>query len=90
MTTPGREAGTVSLTVSRLVPAPPEAVFRAWTDPSEIMKWWAPEGLSVPFAEVDLRVGGGYRLGLQRPEADPFYATGTYRVVDPPRKLVFT
>jgi uncharacterized protein YndB with AHSA1/START domain len=87
---PDPEAGSISLTVSSVVPAPPAAVFRAWTDPAEIERWWAPEGMTVPFVEVELRVGGTYRLGLQRPETDPFWATGTYLEVDPPRRLVFT
>lgn len=90
MSSPDPEPGTLSLTVSRLVPASAEAVFRAWTEPTEIRKWWPPEGFTVPFVDVDLRVGGSYRLGLQPPDADPFHAAGTYREVDPPRKLVFT
>lgn len=87
MSSPDRD---LTLTVSRLVPAPAEAVFRAWTVPDEIRKWWSPEGLTVPFVDVDLRVGGNYRLGLQRPDGNPFCATGIYREIEPPRKLVFT
>lgn len=90
MTRTDKKAKTSSLTVSQLVSAPPETVFRAWTVPSEIRKWWAPEDFTVPFVEVDLQVGGEYRLGLQRPDADPFHATGSYREIDAPRKLVFT
>lgn len=84
------KADSTMLEVSRLVSASAEAVFRAWTEPDEIEKWWAPEGMSVPFVEVDLKVGGTYRLGLQRPDADPFYATGTYREIQRPWRLVFT
>lgn len=84
------KADSTMLKVSRLVSTSAEAVFRAWTEPDEIEKWWAPEGMSVPFVEVDLKIGGVYRLGLQRPDADPFYATGIYREIQRPRRLVFT
>lgn len=70
--------------------APREKVFRAWTNPEELKKWWGPAGCSTPSAEIELRVGGKYRFGMQFPQEDIFYVSGTYREVQPPTKLVFT
>ncbi len=64
--------------------------FSAWTDPEELRRWWGPPGFSTPYAEVDLRVGGNYRLAMQPPEGEAFHLFGTYREVQPPERLVYT
>jgi len=83
--------GETRLHLSRTFPAPREKVFRAWTDPAELKKWFGPEGYSTPIAEVDLRVGGQYRLGMMKlPDGQALYVVGTYREIRPPEKLVYT
>lgn len=91
MTTPA-SGPAISLSLSRTYPAPRERVFNAWTDPDQLKRWWAAqEGFTTPIAEVDLRVGGRYRLGMQPPDQDVIYVvSGTYREVTPPQRLVFT
>lgn len=80
-----------TLHLTRTFPAPREKVFRAWTDPAELKKWFGPEGYATPIVEVDLRVGGQYRLGMMKlPGGDVLYVVGTYREVRPPEKLVYT
>lgn len=80
-----------TLRLTRTFAAPREKVFRAWTEPEELKEWWGPEGYATPTAEVDLRVGGRYRLGMMKlPNGDVFYLTGIYREVRPPEKLVYT
>lgn len=80
-----------TLQLKRTFAAPREKVFRAWTDPEELKKWWGPPGYGTPSAEVDLRVGGKYRLGMRKlPEGPVFYLAGTYREVRPPERLVYT
>ena len=81
-----------SLTLKRIFAASREQVFRAWTDPAELKKWWGMEDdWSTPISEVDLRVGGKYRLGMLPPGAEsPHVVYGTYREVEPPDKLVYT
>jgi len=71
--------------------ASPEKLFRAWTDPSILGKWFhvAPDQ-QTPIAEVDLRVGGRYRLGMQSPGEELLVAGGEYRLIEEPAKLVFT
>ena len=78
------------LRLTRTFKAPREKVFRAWTVPEEIVKWWGPEGCSSPGAEIDLRDGGRYRIAMTTPEQKEFYSFGEYREVAPPEKLVFT
>lgn len=80
---------TLSLRVSRIIGASRERVFRAWTEPSELEKWSCPEGASVDEAEVDLSVGGEYRIRMKGEEGT-WTATGVYREIVPPRRLVYT
>ena len=68
----------------------PERLFAAWTDPELLAKWWGPPGSQVKSVEIDLRVGGGYRIGLSYADGHPFYVRGIYELIQPPRKLAFT
>jgi len=81
---------TKAIFIKRTFNAPREQVFRAWTRPDELMKWFGPEGFTTHSADVDLRIGGNYRIGLRPPEGEVFYHQGTYREIDPPEKLTFT
>jgi uncharacterized protein YndB with AHSA1/START domain len=80
----------LTLHLESVLPAPPSLVFRALTDPPELAKWWGPHGFSIPRLELDLRVGGGYRIAMQPPEGDLFYLQGEFREVDAPRRLAYT
>lgn len=86
----GPIAGADGIKITRLIAAPREKVFKAWTDPVEIKRWWGPPGFTTPLAEVDLRVGGAYRIAMKPPDGDVIYVAGVYREVQPPSKLVFT
>lgn len=76
-----------ALVVRRLLPAAPEEVFAAWTDPARLGRWMSPFGRAT--ATVDLRVGGGFRIVMQGPDREIEH-TGEYRAVEPPGRLVFT
>jgi len=65
-------------------------VFRALSTPAELVKWWGPEGFTIPSLEFSPRVGESYRIEMQPPEGDPFYLAGEFREVDPPARLAFT
>jgi uncharacterized protein YndB with AHSA1/START domain len=85
-------AATHSLRVSRIIRADPDTLFRAWTDPRQLMHWWRQEGDGWTFAgaAIDLRVGGSYRLGMTDPDGKTHVAVGVYRDVQRPVRLVFT
>jgi uncharacterized protein YndB with AHSA1/START domain len=80
----------LTLEMKRVLPAAPSIVFVAFIDPSELAKWWGPEGFTTPSLEFDTRVGESYRIEMQPPEGDPFYLTGEFREVDPPARLAYT
>jgi uncharacterized protein YndB with AHSA1/START domain len=80
-----------TLHVIRTFAAAREKVFRAWTDPEALKRWWIPrDGFSVPQVNLDLRVGGTYRIAMQNSKGEVFHLTGTYREVRPPEGLVYT
>jgi uncharacterized protein YndB with AHSA1/START domain len=80
-----------SLTLSRHYPVAPEKVWRAWTDPEAVKKWWGPgPGEPVAAAELDVRVGGKFRIVFGGPDGKEHECAGTYTEVVPNRKLVFT
>lgn len=84
----------IKLKLERLIKAPRERVFKAWTDPEQIKQWFVPCGkvgeVTTPSAKSDARVGGKYRIQTRKADGEYFTAAGTYREVKPPEKLVFT
>jgi uncharacterized protein YndB with AHSA1/START domain len=82
--------GELVLELRRILNAPRERVFRALTDPAELVKWWGPTGFTTPEIQVDLSVGGGYRYGMQPPEGGLFHLAGEFLAIEPPSGLVCT
>ena len=80
------------LRIARTFDAPVAQVFDAWTSEEVLRRWLhGMPGWETPTAEVDLRVGGTIRIVMRDPaDGTEAGATGEYRVVDPPRRLVFT
>jgi len=77
------------LVVTRTFNAPPHLVFEAWTTPELFRRWWLPKsmGMTLRSCEMDVRVGGKYRLEFE-PDGMAFF--GTYREVTPHSRLVWT
>ena len=79
------------LALDRTYPVAPEKVWRAWTDPEAVKRWWGPgPGDAVSLAELDVRVGGRFRIVFGGPDGKAHECAGIYREVVPNRKLVFT
>ena len=79
-----------SLTLRRRFDAAPAKVWRAWTQPQALKRWFGPaEIVSVPVAEIDLRVGGGFRVVLLSEDGERHEVRGRYLELVPERKLVF-
>ena len=79
-----------ALEVRRTFAATRQRVFDAWTRPEALKLWAAPGAMTAPIAEVDLRVGGSYRIHMRAPDGKEHRVLGEYREVDPPRRLVYT
>jgi uncharacterized protein YndB with AHSA1/START domain len=80
-----------ALVITRIFDAPRSLVFKAWTEPEHLVRWWAPPGLILASCALDLRPGGGYRFCL-RPTGGgrEIWVRGVYREVVEPERLSFT
>ena len=80
------------LVVTRTVNGPARIVFEAWTKPELFKQWWVPKsaGVSLLSCEMDVRVGGGYRLVFDLEASEPMAFFGTYLEVTPHSRLVWT
>ena len=80
------------LVITRTFNAPARIVFAAWTTPELFMRWWAPKSMGVPMlsCEMDVRVGGGYRIAFGHDAASAMEFFGKYLDVIPNARLVWT
>ena len=69
---------------------PRERVFAAFVDSEQLRRWWGPAGFTVPSLQFDAVEGSDYRLVMQPPEGGVFHIRGTFRAIEPPRRLIFT
>ncbi len=81
----------LSLTASRTFVASPQSVFSAWADPNGLRSWWEPGGTTVESTQIDLRVGGLYRIKSTAPQRNlTIVISGVYQDVNTPHSLVYT
>ena len=78
------------LTLTRLLDAPADKLFRCWTTPELMKQWFAPKPYTTPVVETDLRPGGASKVVMRSPEGQDIPCPGQYLEVVPNRKLVFT
>ena len=78
------------LSLTRVIRAPREKVFAAWTDPETLKQWWGPGPVTCPEAHVDLREGGAYRLANLQPDGSITWISGRFQRVREPEELVYT
>jgi len=86
-----RLAEKPSVVLTRFYPVEPEKVWRAWTDPQALKRWWGPGGEQpVAVADLDLRAGGRFHIVFGGAQGTDHEVQGVYKEVVPNRKLVFT
>ena len=86
-------AETGVIVIERTFDAPPELVWKAWTEPEHVMRWWGPKTFTSPAVEIDFRVGGKYLFAMRSPEywdGRTLWSTGEYREIVPFERIVCT
>jgi uncharacterized protein YndB with AHSA1/START domain len=80
-----------TIVIERELDAPRDLVWRAWTDPDEVARWWGPEHFTTPREKIefDLRPGGVCRLTMVGPDGEEYPNDGHFGVVEPPERLSF-
>lgn len=78
------------LVITRVLDAPRELVYRCWTEPAHLTKWWGPAGYSAPSITANPVEGGEWRFCMRDAEGDEHWASGVYLEAVPPARLVFS
>ena len=78
------------MTLTRVISAPREMVFKAWTDEAQLEKWWGPKDFTNPICNVDARPGGEILIHMQAPDKTVYPMDGEFHEIVEPEKLVFT
>ncbi len=77
---------------TRIFAAPPEQIWRAWTEGEVLKRWWGPRGFTCPVAEMDVRIGGTSLVAMKAPPefgGKTYHNTWTYSTIVPPYRLDF-
>ena len=78
------------IVLTREIAAPRTLLFRLWTEPEHLMRWWGPQATTASSVSVDLREGGAWRHCILTAEGKEYWSHGRYREIVPPERLVFT
>lgn len=73
----------------RMLDAPRELVFKAWTDPRQIGRWWGPNGFTTTISQMDVRPGGVWRFVMHGPDGTDYQNRVVYQEIAPPERLVY-
>lgn len=78
------------MVIVRFFDTPIEQVWKAWTEPERMMRWWGPKGFTSPVVKIDFRVGGKYLLDMRSPDGKDYWSTGIYKKIVPMKEIVVT
>jgi len=82
--------GTDPVILETLLPTPVSRVYRAWTDPDDIVHWFGARPDHASTAEIDLRIGGTWRIRFRPGASEPGWLEGTYTEIVTNQRLAFT
>jgi uncharacterized protein YndB with AHSA1/START domain len=75
--------------ISRVIDAPRDLVWKAFTDPEHMKQWWGPKGFTVVASRMDLRVGGSYHYGLKSQDGFTIWGKFVFREIVSTERIVF-
>jgi uncharacterized protein YndB with AHSA1/START domain len=78
------------LIITRIFDAPRGLVWKAWTEPDRVKKWWGPKFFTAPVLNMDLHVGGKYLSCMRGPDNKDYWSTGVFREIIPMKRLIYT
>lgn len=78
------------LEICRVLDAPRILVFKAWTSPEHLARWWGPKDFSAPSLSMDFRPGGTYRHAIRSADGSDYWMRGVYQEIVEPERIVFT
>jgi uncharacterized protein YndB with AHSA1/START domain len=84
------ETNGLTLKLEATLAAPRWRVFELLTDPGDLPRWWGPHGYTTSEIDLDLRVGGSYRLTMRPPEGEDFHLSGVFTEIAPAERLAYT
>jgi uncharacterized protein YndB with AHSA1/START domain len=89
MNTGGTSGTDREIVVSRVFAAPREKVWRAWTDPAQVVRWWGPRGFTTTIEEMDVRPGGTWRHVMHGPDGTAYPNRSVFTEVVPPERIAY-
>ncbi|MBA4106379.1 MAG: ATPase [Pirellula sp.] len=78
------------IVITRLLNAPRELAFSAWTDPEKVVKWWGPNGFSITIERMDVRPGGVWKYVMHGPDGVDYPNKTVYEEIVPPELLSYS
>jgi uncharacterized protein YndB with AHSA1/START domain len=82
--------GERELVITRIFDAPRRLVFKMWTEPEHLVRWWGPSGFTTISGRMDVRTGGVWSRSMRAPDGRVIRKHGVYREIVMPERLVFT
>ena len=83
------ETKNKELLITRIFNAPRELVWKAWTDPEQVAKWWGPNNFTIPLCEMDVKIGGKIYIHMKGPDGTIYPMNGIYKELTKPERIVF-
>lgn len=80
---------TEPIVLTRIFNAPPALVFKAWSEPERLKRWWGPKGFTTPTFNNDFREGGKLHYCMRSPEGMEVWGQGTYQEIVVPERIVY-
>ena len=83
------DAGKKELVITRTFNAPRKLVWKAWTEPERLTKWWGPKGMPISVHKFDLRPSGVFHYSMRAPNGSDWWGKFVYREIMAPERIVF-